>query len=246
MTDFWLRTSGTWINVVTIILGTITGLLVRGRLPLRMQKIIIQAMGLVTVFISIQMATSLLKVKAGFLDGVVLAVILLAMGGVIGEWWELEQKLGSIGDWLKAKFRGGGKFTEGFVAASLLFCTGPMAIIGSLNNGLNGDNTLLVLKAIMDGLIAIAFTSSFGIGVGFSALSILVYQGSLSLLAVTLTQSLPNPAQAPPVLLITGVGGLILLGLGLNLLEVATISVASFLPALLLAPLLYYIAQGLG
>ncbi len=246
MTDFWLRTSGTWINVVTIILGTITGLLVRGRLPLRMQKIIIQAMGLVTVFISIQMATSLLKVKAGFLDGAVLAVILLATGGVLGEWWELEQKLGSIGDWLKEKFRGGGKFTEGFVAASLLFCTGPMAIIGSLNNGLNGDNTLLVLKAIMDGLIAIAFTSSFGIGVGFSALSILIYQGSLSLLAVTLTQSLPNPTQAPPVLLITGVGGLILLGLGLNLLEVATISVASFLPSLLLAPLLYYLAQGLG
>ena len=246
MTDFWLRTSGTWINVVTIILGTITGLLVRGRLPLRMQKIIIQAMGLVTVFISIQMATSLLKVKAGFLDGAVLAVILLATGGVLGEWWELEQKLGSIGDWLKEKFRGGGKFTEGFVAASLLFCTGPMAIIGSLNNGLNGDNTLLVLKAIMDGLIAIAFTSSFGIGVGFSALSILIYQGSLSLLAVTLTQYLPNPTQAPPVLLITGVGGLILLGLGLNLLEVATISVASFLPSLLLAPLLYYLAQGLG
>ncbi len=246
MTDFWLRTSGTWINVVTIMLGTMAGLLVRGRLPLRMQKIIIQAMGLVTVFISIQMATSLLKVKAGFLDGAVLAVILLAMGGVVGEWWELEQKMGSIGDWLKVKFRGGGKFTEGFVAASLLFCTGPMAIIGSLNNGLNGDNTLLVLKAIMDGLIAIAFTSSFGIGVGFSALSILVYQGSLSLLAVTLTQSLPNPAQAPPVLLITGVGGLILLGLGLNLLEVATISVASFLPSLLLAPLLYYLAQGLG
>jgi uncharacterized membrane protein YqgA involved in biofilm formation len=121
-----------------------------------------------------------------------------------------------------------------------------MAILGSLNNGLIGDNTLLVLKALMDGLVAIAFTSSFGIGVGFSALSVLLYQGSMSLLAGILTQSLPNPTQSPPVLLVTGVGGLILLGLGLNLLEVATISVASFLPSLLLAPLFYFLVQNLS
>ena len=246
MMDFWFRTSGTWINVVTIVFGTITGLLLRGRLPVRMQKVIIQATGLLTLFVSMQMATSLLKVKAGVLDGTVLAVILLAAGGVLGEWWQLEKRLSAIGDWLKAKFQGGGKFTEGFAAASLLFCIGPMAILGSLNNGLLGDNTLLVLKALMDGLVAIAFTSSFGIGVGFSALSVLIYQGSMSLLAGILTQSLPNPAQAPPVLLVTGVGGLILLGLGLNLLEVATISVASFLPSLLLAPLFYFLVQSLS
>lgn len=246
MIDLWFKTSGTWINVITIIIGTITGLLLRGRLPLRMQKIITQATGLVTLFVSMQMATSLFKVKAGMIDGVVLALILLAIGGLLGEWWQLEKRLASLGDWLKEKFQGGGKFTEGFVAASLLFCIGPMAIIGSLNNGLTGDNTLLVLKALMDGLIAIAFTSSFGIGVGFSSLSVVFYQGSISLLAGTLAQALPNPAQAPPVMVITGVGGLMLMGLGLNLLEVGTIQVASFLPSLLLAPLFYFIANSIG
>jgi len=246
MIDFWFKTSGTWINVVTILLGTMTGLLLQGKLPLRMQKIIIQANGLVILFVSMQMATSLLKVKAGLIDGVVLAIILLATGGILGEWWRIEKRLESLGDWLKAKFQGGGKFTEGFVAASLLFCIGPMAIIGSLNNGLTGDNTLLVLKALMDGLIAIAFTSSFGVGVGFSALTIIFYQGGLSLLAGILTQSLPNPAQAPPVLVITGVGGLMLLGLGLNLLEIAAIEVASFLPALFLSPLFYFLASSVG
>jgi uncharacterized protein len=98
----------------------------------------------------------------------------------------------------------------------------------------------------MDGLIAIAFTSSFGVGVGFSSLSVIFYQGSLSLLASTLAQALPNPDEPPPVMVVTGVGGLMLVGLGLNLLEVGTIQVASFLPSLLLAPLFYFIASSFG
>lgn len=239
--DFWAKTSGTWINIGTVLAGTALGLLLQGRLPMRMQRIITQGLGLITLFVGIQMAGSLTKAQAGRIDGVVLALLAIALGGLLGEWWQLEERLTALGDWLKQRFKGGGGFTDGFVAASLLFCVGPMALIGSLNNGLTGDNTLLTLKATMDGLAAIAFTSSFGIGVGFSTLIILVYQGGLSLAAGLLAQSLPDPATDPRVLLVTGVGGLMILGISLNLLEVAQVRVASFLPALALAPLIYFI-----
>jgi uncharacterized protein len=111
-----------------------------------------------------------------------------------------------------------------------------------LNNGLKGDQTVLAIKATMDGLAAIALTSSFGVGVGFSSLPILLYQGGLSLAAGLLTQALPDPASSPPVILITGVGGLIIVGTGLNLLDIAKVRIASFLPSLALAICLYGLA----
>lgn len=243
MLDFWTKTSGTWINVAAIAFGTSLGLVLRGRFLSQVLPILKQAIGLITVFVSINMANSLLRVKVGDLDGVILSLLSLIFGGVIGELTQLERRLEGIGDWLKAKFKGKGKFTEGFVAASLLFCIGPMAIIGSLNNGLRGDDNLLVLKSALDGFISIVFASSYGLGVGFSALPVAIYQGSLSLLAGNLAQSIPDPANAPSVLVITGVGGLMLLGLGLNLLEVAKVRVASFLPALAIAPLVYWFAE---
>jgi uncharacterized membrane protein YqgA involved in biofilm formation len=243
MLDFWTKTSGTWINIFAIALGTFLGLILRGRFLSQVLPILKQAIGLITMFVSINMANSLLKVKAGALDGVILSLIALIIGGVIGELSQLEKHLESVGDWLKAKFKGKGKFTEGFVAASLLFCIGPMAIIGSLNNGLTGDNNLLALKSALDGFISIVFASTYGIGVGFSALPVGLYQGIMSVLAGNLAQSLPDPANAQPVLIITGVGGLMLLGLGLNLLELAKVRVASFLPALAIAPLVYWLAD---
>ncbi|NES98839.1 MAG: DUF554 domain-containing protein, partial [Desertifilum sp. SIO1I2] len=117
-----------------------------------------------------------------------------------------------------------------------------LALIGSINNGLVGDNALLALKSTMDGLAAIALTGSYGIGVGFSVLPILIYQGGISLAAGILATTLTDPANDPRIFLLTGVGGIMILGLGLNLLEVAKIRVASFLPALLVAPLVYAIA----
>jgi hypothetical protein len=240
--DLWAKTSGTWINVLTICLGTFLGVVLRDRLPLSMQRIITQGLGLTTLFIGIQMAQSLNRSSAGVVDGVILGLMTLVLGGLLGEWLRLEEKLAVLGDWLKYRFKGQGKFTEGFVAASLLFCVGPLALLGSLNNGLLQDNTLLVLKAAMDGLASIALTSSYGIGVGFSSLSILIYQGGLSLAAGGLAQSLPDPANSPSVLLMTGVGGLMILAIGLNLLEISKIRVASFLPAPLIAPLLFQLA----
>jgi len=241
--DFWTRTSGTWVNVATVILGSTIGYLLRDRLPINMRLIITQAVGLVTLFIGGSMATRLSQVEAGPIPGVILGLTSLAIGGLLGEWWQIETGLASLGNWLKHRFSSEGHFTEGFVAASLLFCVGPMALLGSLNNGLNGDSTLLILKSAMDGLAAIALTNSFGIGVGFSVLVILPYQGGLSLLAGTLASQLPNPATSPTVLLITGIGGLMILGIGLELLDIARIRTASFLPALPLAIATYALAD---
>ncbi len=246
MLDLWLKTSGTWINVITIILGTGCGIFLRNRLPASMQSIIPQGVGLITLFMGTQMAESLLKANAGKVDGLILAVLAITLGGLLGEWWQLEKQLQSIGDWLKQQFRGGGQFTEGFVAASLLFCIGPLALIGSINNGLVGDYKLLALKATMDGLASIALTGSYGIGVGFSVLPILIYQGGISLAAGLLSQALPNPATDPRIFLLTGVGGIMILGLGLNLLDVAKVRVASFLPSLIVAPIVYAIALALS
>jgi uncharacterized protein len=241
--DLWAKTSGTWVNVFTVVTGTAIGLVLRGRLPKPMQQTMTQALGLVTVVIGLTMANSLNQVQTGRIAGIILVLVALVLGGILGELLQLEPRLESLGDWLKHKTRGSGSFTEGFVAASILFCVGPMALVGSLNNGLNNDGTLLFIKSTMDGIAAIALSNSLGIGVGFSSLPIALYQGGLSLLAAMFAQSLPNPAQDPQVLLLSGVGGVMILGIALNLLEIAKVRVASLLPALAIAPLLLWLSR---
>lgn len=240
--DLWTRLSGTVINMITVGIGTSLGLLLHGRLPERMQTILTQAVGLITLLIGTQLAESLTQTQAGQVDGIILALLALTLGGAWGEWARIEERLQGLGEWLKQRFRGKGRFTEGFVTASLLFCIGPLTLIGSLTNGLTGDARLLTLKSVMDGIAAIPLTSSLGIGVGFSIGVIAIYQGGVALAAGLLAQSLPDPATDPRVLVSTGVGGLMILGLGINLLGMAQIRVASFLPALLLAPLILALA----
>jgi uncharacterized protein len=241
--SFWAKTNGTWLNVLTVLIGTSLGLRFGDRLPPRFQLVITQGLGLLTLFLGITMASSMRAVKVGAIDGLILGLLAIVLGGLVGEWLNLEGRLVQLGDWLKRKFRGGGRFTEGFVATSLLFCVGPMAIVGCLNNGLAGDSALLTVKAVMDGVAAIVFSSIYGIGVGFSALPILIYQGSLSLAAGILSTTLTDPAHDPRVLLIAGVGGLMVMGIGLNLLEIQKIRVSAFLPALAIAPILFFLAQ---
>ncbi len=244
MLSLWAKTSGTWINVLTIILGTSLGLVLRRSLPPAMQQIITQALGLTTIMLGISMGQTLARVRVGPIDGVIFGLVVLVIGGLLGEWWQLQSHLAHLGDWLRSQVKGGGKFTEGFVAASLLFCIGPMAILGSLNNGLVGDATLLSLKATMDGLASIALTGSYGIGVGFSAFPVLLVQGGLSLVASLSGLAITNPATNPYILNITGIGGLMIMALGLDLLEVVQIRLASFLPALALGPLAIALITG--
>lgn len=226
----------------TVLLGTSIGLLLKDYLSSKIQTIITQGIGLLTVWIGLNMANSMAQVQAGGIDGAVLGLIAMVLGGIAGELLKIEEQLSTVGEWLKQKFRGQGLFTEGFVASSLLFCVGPMALIGSFNNGLNGDNTLLTLKATMDGVISIALANIYGIGVGFSTLVILIYQGGLSLIAGLVANSVPQTDNNPYLLLITGIGGLMIMAIGCNLLEIVKIRVASFLPAIAFSALIYRIA----
>ena len=239
--DLWTKTSGTWINVFTVLLGTSIGLVFRDRLSNKIQKIITQGIGLLTVWIGLSMTNSMSKVQAGNIDGAILGLVAIVAGGILGEVLQIEERLTDLGNWLKKTLKGKGRFTEGFVASSLLFCVGPMTLLGSLNNGLSGDNTLLTLKATMDGIVSIALANIYGVGVGFSIIPLLVYQGGISLAAGLLATTLNDPNNDPRILLITGVGGLMIMGIGINLLELTKIRVASFLPAIAFAPLIYWL-----
>jgi uncharacterized membrane protein YqgA involved in biofilm formation len=237
--SFLEQTSGTLLNIATVLIGSALGLLLRGRLPERVIVTVMQAIGLTTLFIGIDNAFSLGEVSRP--PGVILALMALALGGALGEWWRLEEGLEGLGNHLKKRFRGQGRFTEGFVAACLLFCVGPLTLIGSIQNGLAGDDSFLVLKATLDGFSALALSATFGFGVIFSVLVIALYQGGLSLFAGSFATLIPDPATDPRVLLVNGVGGLMIIGLGINLLELKRIRVASLLPALLLVVVLYYL-----
>ena len=249
--------SGTFINVAAVLLGTFIGLAVGGRLPEKTQRTLLQTLSLVTLFIALDMAGSLNRVSGGQIPGVLLALLSLAAGVVVGEALGIEEALTRLGDSLKRRFRGGGRFTEGFVAASLLFCIGPMTVIGGLQNGLTGDNSTYVLKSTLDAIAALALAGAYGVGVGFSALTILLVQGGLSLAAGTFAAGLLGGADPsilktnPYVLLLTGVGGLMIVGISWNLMlgsldmEDRRVRVGSMMPALLLAPLALWAAWAL-
>ena len=235
------QTSGTLVNVVTVLLGSGLGLLLRGRLPERVVRVVMQAIGLTTLLIGILNAMDLTRVDEP--PGIIVGLIALALGGAVGEWLRIEEGLEGLGDALKKRFRGQGRFTEGFVAASLLFCVGPLTLIGSIQNGLVGDDSFLLLKSTLDGFASLALSATFGFGVIFSTLIIAVYQGALSLGAGLFANLIPDPATDPRVLLVNGVGGLMILGLGFGLLEIKRLRVASLLPGLVFAVVFYYVGR---
>jgi uncharacterized protein len=243
--DIFSKTSGTLVNVLTVVVGTLIGLAVAGRLSDRTSRTLLQVLSLITASIGLGMAGELGNVKAGSVPGIILALVALAVGAVIGEALKLEDRLESLGDWMKNRVKAGGSFTQGFVSASLLFCVGPLTIVGSIQNGLQGDASGLYVKAALDGIAAMALTGAYGIGVGASAIVVLLLQGGISLAAGSLANLIPNPATDPRVLLLTGAGGLMILGIGVNLMlaglefEDRRVRVGSMLPALILAPILY-------
>lgn len=235
------QTSGTLVNIATVLLGSSLGLLSRGRLPERIIAVVMQAIGLVVLFIGIDNAFDLTRVAHP--PGILLGLMALAVGGALGEWWQLDAGLAALGEALKRRFRGRGRFTEGFIAASLLFCVGPLALIGSIQNGLSGETSFLLLKSALDGFSSLALATTFGFGVIFSVAVIAVYQGGLSLAAGLLATLVPDPAHDPRVLLVNGVGGLLIVALGLGLLDIKRLRVAALLPSLLLVVVFYQLAQ---
>jgi uncharacterized membrane protein YqgA involved in biofilm formation len=229
--------TGTLINVATVLVGGALGLLFGARLPERLKQTVITALGLFTAVIGIRM----------FLETENPLVVLgsLLLGALLGEWWRIEDGLQALGGRLEGRFSPksgsgqerteGSRFVRGFLTASLLFCIGPMTILGSIQDGLSGNFETLAIKSVLDGFAALAFASSLGVGVLFSVLIILVYQGGISLLAAQLN-AVVTPAMMAEM---TAAGGVILVGIALSsLLEIRKIRVGNFLPALALAPLL--------
>jgi len=170
--------TGTLINVATVLLGGILGTLLGERLPPRIRRIVVQGIGLVVLALGMDGA---LKT-----DNFLLVLGSILIGGILGEWWQLERRLDGAGKWLETKaarvpFLTRGEFVRGFVTASLIFCAGPMTVLGSIQDGLSGDYTLLAIKSVLDGFSALAFSAAMGMGVTFAALAVLVIQGALTL-----------------------------------------------------------------
>ncbi|MEI5673819.1 MULTISPECIES: DUF554 domain-containing protein [unclassified Nocardioides] len=235
---------GTVVNVATVLVGALLGLLLGNRLPTRTREVVTDALGLVTLLIAATSATAVLDPafsdEVG--DSAPMLIVLgsLLVGGIVGSLLGIERGVGSFGGWLQRRLVGQTgsaerqRFIEGFVASSLLFCTGPLTILGSLNDGLGNGADQLFLKSALDGFAAIAFAASFGWGVAASIVTVVTVQGGLTLLGLALGDVLPDAHLAA----VTAVGGLLLVGVALRLLRVREVAVADLLPALLIAPVL--------
>jgi len=219
---------GTLINGGAVISGSLVGYLVGHKLGNSMRKSILQGLGLVTILIGLKMAIQTRNIL------LMLGSVLL--GVIIGELLKIDQWLEKLGNLMEGIFQkqGKGRFSEGFVTASIIFCTGPMAILGAIQDGLSGDYQLLGIKSVLDGVAAVAFSATLGFGVAFSSLSILLYQGAITIFAVFLEPILTEPM----ILEITATGGLLIIGIGLKVLDLVQIKLANFLPALVIAPLI--------
>ncbi|NLW79950.1 MAG: DUF554 domain-containing protein [Ruminococcaceae bacterium] len=231
---------GTVVNALAILAGGAVGLLAKGGLKENMRTILNQGVSLAVIFVG----------AAGCIGGMlqhganpVLFIISLAVGGVAGELLKIEGRLEQLGGWLQARLKTKspqGGISQGFVAASLIFCVGTMAVLGSLESGVSGNNTILYAKSLLDGIIAIVMASTLGLGVLFSAASVLLYQGVLTLLAVWVSPFLT----ADMLRELAIVGGILITAIGLNMLGLTKIRVGNMLPALIV-PIIYYAVAGL-
>lgn len=253
-----MRGLGTLINVVAVLLGTGVGVLLQGRIPERVRSTVLDGLGLIVVGVGM----------ASFLEtgNAVFPVVAIVSGGALGELVGIEERLEALGERLRRRVEGPGdpqpvigsyverdpdelavdrtvaddastdrSFVDGFVVASLTFCVGALMIVGSLQDGISGDSELLIVKGALDGLVAVVFAAVYGWGVGFSALSIGVLQGSVTVLGATVGASLLDDRMVAEL---EATGGVMILGIGLRLLDIKKIKVGSYLPALVIAPVL--------
>jgi uncharacterized membrane protein YqgA involved in biofilm formation len=224
---------GTIVNTVAIIAGSLIGLLFKGRIPEKYGKTIMHAIGLAVILIGLKAA---LKT-----DDILIIIISLAIGSVMGELLRIEDRLERLGKRLGRLVSGDNDgVAKGFVTASLIYCVGAMAIVGALESGLSGNHQTLFAKSLLDGIGSILFASTLGIGVLFSAVSVFLYQGAITLAASTL-----KPFLIPGVVAqMSAVGGLLILAIGINLLEIKKLKIGNMLPAIFI-PLIYQILKQL-
>jgi uncharacterized membrane protein YqgA involved in biofilm formation len=222
--------TGTAINVGAILAGTLTGVLMGGRLPPGLQRRVLAGLGLVTLVIGVDLALAWRDTSPLYVLGAVL------LGGLAGEAIGIEDRLARLGDMIQRRVAAAGRsssrVSEAFFDASLLFCVGPLAVVGAIQDGLTGDYEALATKALLDGFASIALAATLGWGVALAAISVLVYQGALSLGATVFEDVLQGEALSA----LTSAGGVLIIGISLKLLDVTDVKVGNFLPALVLAP----------
>ncbi len=234
---------GTIVNAAAIITGGIAGTLLKNGLPERYRNTVMQAIGLSVLMIGISgTLQGMYRVAAnGGLqrEFIMLMIFSLVIGGVAGEFFDIEDKLDRMGNWFQRRFAAGsGLFAEGFVTASLVYCVGAMAIVGSLEDGLTGNTSTLFAKSILDGISSIIFAATMGIGVAFSALPVFIYQGTITLMAGFIKPWLTADVISQTSL----VGSILIMAIGINLLELKRIKVGNLLPAIFI-PLIYYVIR---
>jgi uncharacterized protein len=224
--------TGTAINVAAILAGTLIGVLAGGRLPEGLQRRVLAGLGLVTLVIGVDLALAWRETSALYVLGAVL------LGGLTGEALRIEARLAQLGDMIQRRLSSAGesssRVSEAFFDASLLFCVGPLAVVGAIQDGLTGNYEALATKALLDGFASIALAATLGWGVALAAVSVLIYQGTLSLGATLFEDVLKGEALDA----LTSAGGVLIIGISLKLLEVTDVKVGNFLPALLFAPVL--------
>ena len=221
--------TGTIINAVAIIIGSIIGLSLNAKLPERFIKIVFQGIGLFTISIGVYMS-----VKT---NNLFLMIISIVTGGIIGEGINIEKFIDRFGETIKNKFKSNNsKFSEGLTTSFLLFCMGSVSILGAIEEGLGNEPNLLLAKAVMDGVSSIALAAAFGIGVSFSIVPLIIYQGGLTLLAA----SFGNYFSETIITELTAVGGLMLIGLGINVLGIKQLKILNMIPALIVIVILVY------
>ncbi|MED4207280.1 DUF554 domain-containing protein [Neobacillus mesonae] len=216
---------GTLVNGLLIIIGTLLGRLLN-RIPEGMKTTVMYAIGLAVMVLGLQMGLK----SENFL----IVIISLVLGAVIGEWMKLEDKLNDVGKWLEGKVgsNGKGSISEGFVTATLIFVIGAMAIIGALDSGIRGDHDILYTKSIIDGFTALILSSTLGIGVIFSAIPVLLYQGLIALFATQINQFVPKLLMDQFIIEMTATGGIMIFAIGLNLVGLTKVKVANLLPGI--------------
>jgi uncharacterized membrane protein YqgA involved in biofilm formation len=237
--------TGTLINALAVVIGSVLGILVGHRLAAQTQETVLSGLGLMTFVVGIGMALES--------QNVLIPMFSVLLGGILGEWWGIEHRLETAGRWLEEHVghRLGdeqeGRVVRAFVTASLVFCVGPLSILGPIQDGLTGDYSLLAIKSLLDGFASLAFAVTLGPGVILSVLTILVYQGSISLLSMGLGTALGEVTRETAwVIEMTAAGGVLIMGIGLVLLNVKRVRVGNLLPAVAIAPLFVVLLTALG